>query len=95
MNEWFAVLSVLQVGDILTTMYAFHRGGIEVNPLLARLFKRHDPMWVLVGAKLAFLVFVAVLMKIGLLPLWVIQALCAGYAALLAWNGYQIAKMRK
>lgn len=93
MNTWFAILLALQMGDVLTTLYALHHGGIEANRWLAKLMTEYDAELVLLGAKVLFIGLVSVAMEFKVLPLWALQALCAGYALLLAWNGYQIARL--
>jgi hypothetical protein len=46
------IFAVLQVLDIWTTLKALKMGGREINPVLAKLFTRYDPLLVLVVFKL-------------------------------------------
>jgi hypothetical protein len=43
---------LLQIGDIYTTHSVLKQGGRELNPILAKLFTRFDPLAVMVGIKL-------------------------------------------
>lgn len=45
------VFSVLQIADIWTTMKALSMGKKEMNPLLANLFEKYDPLPVMVAFK--------------------------------------------
>lgn len=47
------VFCLLQAADIYTTVRVLEAGGRELNPLLAALFKRFDPLTVMVIVKLA------------------------------------------
>lgn len=47
------VFSVLQVADIWTTLKALKMGAREMNPILAKLFERYDPLPVMVSFKVA------------------------------------------
>jgi hypothetical protein len=54
MNTAFLVIFVgLQIADIWTTLTALKQGGLELNPFLAKLFERFDPLSVMVPVKLA------------------------------------------
>jgi hypothetical protein len=44
---------VLQAADVYTTLTVLKQGGRELNPILAKLFTRFDPLAVMVGIKLA------------------------------------------
>jgi hypothetical protein len=47
------IFAVLQVGDIWTTLKALKMGKREMNPILANLFERYDPLPVMVSFKVA------------------------------------------
>jgi hypothetical protein len=49
---FLSIFVVLQVLDIWTTLKALKMGCREVNPVLAKLFTRYDPLLVLVVFKL-------------------------------------------
>jgi hypothetical protein len=69
----------LQVLDLLTTLYAFHAGALEVNPLVAHLtvvFGRFR------GVLISKLMAVAIAMGVRRL-LWVINLI---YIGIVAWN---------
>src|SRR5450759_5644052 len=69
----------LQVLDLLTTLYAFHAGAPEVNPLVAHLtvsFGRFR------GVLVSKVIAVAIAMGVRRL-LWVINAI---YIGIVGWN---------
>jgi len=54
MNTAFLFIFIaLQVLDIWTTLKALKLGGREVNPVLAKLFEKFDPLATMVAVKLA------------------------------------------
>ena len=54
MNTAFLVIFIgLQAADIWSTLTALKLGGREVNPILAKLFERFDPLATMVAIKLA------------------------------------------
>ena len=53
MNTGFVMLFILlQIADIWTTLRALELGHREVNPILAKLFTRFEPLAVMVAVKL-------------------------------------------
>ncbi len=53
MNTTFLLLFIaLQIADIWTTLRALELGHREVNPILAKLFLRFEPLAVMVTLKL-------------------------------------------
>lgn len=54
-EQAFAVLAVLQVIDVGTTLAVLQRGGVERNPMLAVLFKKIGAAPVMIALKAAFL----------------------------------------
>jgi hypothetical protein len=53
MNTAFVMLFIaLQIADIWTTLRALELGHREVNPILAKLFLRFEPLAVMVALKL-------------------------------------------
>jgi hypothetical protein len=72
---------LLQIGDIYTTHTVLKQGGRELNPVLAKLFAKFDPLAVMVGIKLA-----------GVWALWWVNitwltfAACLGYVGVVAFN---------
>ena len=48
-----ALFCLLQAADVYTTLTVLKQGGRELNPVLAKLFTRFDPLAVMVGIKLA------------------------------------------
>ena len=48
-----ALFCLLQAADVYTTLTVLKQGGRELNPILAKLFTRFDPLAVMVGIKLA------------------------------------------
>jgi hypothetical protein len=76
----------LQVLDLLTTLYAFHAGAVEVNPLVARLtvsFGRFGG--VLMSKVIAILIAMGVRRR-----LWIINVI---YIVIVGWNLIMIAGM--
>lgn len=53
MNTGLLVLfCLLQAADVYTTLTVLKQGGRELNPVLAKLFAKFDPLAVMVGVKL-------------------------------------------
>jgi len=76
----------LQVLDLLTTMYAFRAGAIEVNPLVAHLTVVFGRFGGVLMSKL-----IAVVIAMGVRRrLWIVNAL---YIAIVGWNLIMIARM--
>ena len=76
----------LQVLDLLTTLYAFHAGALEVNPLVARLtilFGRFG------GVLMSKLIAVAIAMGVRK-RLWIVNVI---YIVIVSWNLIMIADM--
>ena len=54
LNVAFLLIFIaLQALDIATTLKALKLGGREVNPILAKLFEKFDPLATMVAVKLA------------------------------------------
>ena len=77
MNEIFTVIFVaLQIADIWTTNEGLKLGAREVNPLLAKLFLRFEPVPTMVAVKLPSVI----------LLWWVdLYMITAGCCALYLW----------
>jgi|ERR1700687_592564 len=69
----------LQVLDLLTTLYAFHVGAFEVNPLVAHLTVSFGRVRGLLVSKV---IAVAIAMGVRRL-MWVVNAI---YIAIVGWN---------
>ena len=39
-----AIFALLQVADVFTTMRILDKGGKELNPILAKLFAKYEPL---------------------------------------------------
>lgn len=50
---FLGIFTLLQIADIWTTMVALKQGHREMNPILAKLFERYDPLPVMVSFKVA------------------------------------------
>ena len=48
-----ALFCLLQAADVYTTLTVLKQGGRELNPVLAKLCAKFDPLAVMVGIKLA------------------------------------------
>ena len=75
MNTGLLILYVLlQAADVYTTLTVLKQGGRELNPVLAKLFAKFDPLAVMVGIKL-----------VGVWALWYVNLwgltaiMCAAY----------------
>jgi hypothetical protein len=82
-----ALVIVLQLIDMATTMHILGRGGYEANPVMDKLFK-------LVGVKAGLTIKVAWVSAIALIllhyePIGVV-ILALMYIAVVAWNLYQV-----
>lgn len=59
MTLWlFLALALLQVVDVVTTWAILRRGGVELNPWLAKAFSRFGVLPVLAASKVALLAWV-------------------------------------
>jgi len=82
-----ALFCLLQAADVYTTLTVLKQGGRELNPILAKLFTRFDPLAVMVGIKLA-----------GVWALWYVNlwwltlAACCVYAYVVNRNYWEIKK---
>lgn len=81
---YLLILVALNIADIVLTYKILKRGGRELNPFLDSLFKRYNPVVVMVVAKLAYLVPLAIF--ISVVPVAVLYVLITLYTALLLWN---------
>ena len=76
-SRWTFV--ALQVLDLLTTVAVFHAGGVELNPLVARLTLHFGRLGGVVMSKV-----IAVVLAMGVRRLiWVVNIF---YAGLICWN---------
>jgi hypothetical protein len=64
------VFAVLQGLDIWTTLKALKMGKREMNPILAKLFEKYDPLTVMVGFK------VTAVWMLWWTDLYIVTALC-------------------
>lgn len=74
----------LQVLDLLTTLYAFRTGALEVNPLVAHLTRMFGYFR---GVLISKLIAVAIAMGVRRL-IWVVNLL---YVVIVVWNLIMIA----
>jgi hypothetical protein len=88
MNTALLILYVLlQAADVYTTLTVLKQGGRELNPVLAKLFAKFDPLAVMVATKLA-----------GVWALWYADswmltlAACVVYAYVVNRNYWEIKK---
>jgi hypothetical protein len=91
MNTAFLFIFIgLQAADIWSTLTALKLGGREVNPVLAKLFERFDPLATMVAVKL-----------LGVWALWwldnyfVTGLLCAVYLYVVDQNLAVVKKLQK
>jgi len=84
---WLIVFVLLNAADIYTTHSVLKQGGRELNPILAKLFEKADPIVVMVTLKLA-----AVWALWYLNVYWVTALACAVYLYVVVNNWYEIKK---
>ena len=80
---WFFLLNVL---DVLLTLYVLKHGGSEKNTILANWFAMESADVVLIRVKVALLCIVWLFHYFGLLPMEAITVFVVGYAGLALWN---------
>jgi len=84
-----ALFCLLQAADVYTTLTVLKQGGRELNPVLAKLFAKFDPLAVMVGIKLA-----------GVWALWYVNswmltlAACVVYAYVVNCNYREMTRGR-
>ncbi len=90
MNTGLLVLfCLLQAADVYTTLTVLKQGGRELNPVLAKLFEKADPLAVMVGIKL-----------VGVVALWYVNswmltlAACVVYAYVVNRNYWEMTRGR-
>ena len=90
MNTGLLILfCLLQAADVYTTLTVLKQGGRELNPVLAKLFAKFNPLAVMVGIKLA-----------GVWALWYVNswmltlAACVVYAYVVNRNYLEMTRGR-
>jgi hypothetical protein len=84
---WLIVFVLLNAADIYTTHTVLKQGGRELNPVLAKLFEKFDPIVVMVSLKLA-----AVWALWYVDVYWITALACAVYLYVVVNNYYEIKK---
>ena len=84
---WLIVFVLLNAADIYTTHRVLKQGGRELNPVLAKLFEKADPIVVMVTLKLA-----AVWALWYVNVYWITALACAVYLYVVVNNYYEIKK---
>lgn len=84
---WLIVFVLLNAADIYTTHTVLKQGGRELNPVLAKLFEKADPIVVMVTLKLA-----AVWALWYVDVYWITALACAVYLYVVVNNWYEIKK---
>jgi len=80
-------LSILQLGDVITTEHILKNNGAELNPVMNWLFIKFGISSTLIFK--AILVFVMGIILLEIYPLLLI-ILNIIYVGVVAWNSYQI-----
>ena len=90
--HWLAAFVAVNILDALLTLYAMRNGASEANPLIRAAMRVMPAPVALLAVKGAYVVTVAVMLAEAApwLP-W----LTAFFAAICAWNVFQILKMRR
>ena len=91
-HHWLAAFVAVNVLDALLTLYALKLGASELNPLMKQAMRVMPAPVALLAVKGAYIIAVGVMLAEAApwLP-W----LTAFFAAICAWNVFQILKMRK
>jgi hypothetical protein len=84
---WLIVFVLLNAADIYTTHTVLKQGGRELNPVLAKLFEKADPIVVMVTLKVA-----AVWALWYVDVYWITALACAVYLYVVVNNWYEIKK---
>jgi hypothetical protein len=84
---WLVVFVLLNAADIYTTHSVLKQGGRELNPILAKLFEKADPIVVMVTLKL-----LAVWALWYVDVYWITALACAVYLYVVVNNWYEIKK---
>jgi hypothetical protein len=85
MSKFKIALCLLQLADLLTTLYVFHLGGYEANPIVAHVLPALGPTQGLIVAKIVALVIVYRLRSPRLLAAGVALMSCV-----VGWNAILI-----
>ena len=90
--HWLAAFIAVNIIDAVLTLYAMRQGASEANPLMRAAMRLMPAPVALLAVKGAYVVAIAVMLADAApwLP-W----LTAFFAAICAWNVFQILKMRK
>ena len=90
--HWLSAFVAVNVVDAMLTLYALKLGASELNPLMRLAMRVMPAPMALLTVKGAYVVAIAVMLADAApwLP-W----LTAFFAAICAWNVFQILKMRK
>ncbi len=90
--HWLAAFVAVNILDAVLTLYALKLGASELNPLMRLAMRVMPAPMALLTVKGAYVVAIAVMLAEAapLLP-W----LTAFFAAVCAWNAFQILKMRR
>ena len=89
---WFLLLVVLNVADAVTTTMGIKRGAKELNPVMRALMAKVGTLPALLGWKALFLGCVYAFLPV--IDPRALMVLCAFYAGVVLWNGYQIRRGR-
>jgi hypothetical protein len=84
---WMIAFVLLNAADIYTTHTVLKQGGRELNPVLAKLFEKADPIVVMVTLKLA-----AVWALWYVDVYWITALACCVYLYVVANNWHEIKK---
>jgi len=96
MTPLLAALGLLTIWDIASTLYVLKRGGVELNPLLAKLFAAFPgkEALVLLAVKLVAVAAVGYAYYLGELPEWVVLGMVVLYAVVGLNNLKVVLKLR-
>lgn len=84
------IFAGLQFADAYTTMKILSKGGVELNPVMAWIFKKAGIMNGLFMVKTVMVAFFAYF--IDRIPAWLMGVLCIAYAWVVYHNARQLRK---
>ncbi|MES2586951.1 MAG: DUF5658 family protein [Pseudomonadota bacterium] len=82
-----ALVILLQIGDMMTTMYVLNHGGHEVNPAMVWLFSK---VGVLTGLILKVVILSGLAIVVMLFSPMGLIAMAVIYVGIVGWNSYQV-----
>lgn len=93
MTLLFILFCLLQIGDFITTKIILNNGGVELNPIMRKLFEKVGVSNGLLFTKLSIIILFFFLIHLQLITDWAMLILIAVYLFVVYNNYRQIKKM--